>query len=119
MPLDGLAAWATDAATKAATLGGKFVMIEVDTITQFEELLKVERGLIDYVLLDNMSIETMKHAVKLRDDAGSSIQLEASGGVRLETIASIAASGVDRISVGAITHQAVTADVRLDIEAAS
>ncbi|GAB5495785.1 MAG: carboxylating nicotinate-nucleotide diphosphorylase [Phycisphaerales bacterium] len=118
VPTDELAAWVTDAAQRAKNLNCAFFMVEIDTLDQFREILQVDDGLVDYVLLDNMSPETMRTAVELRDKAGSSIRLEASGGVRLETIASIAASGVDRISVGALTHQAVTADVRLDIGSA-
>ncbi|PHQ80239.1 MAG: nicotinate-nucleotide diphosphorylase (carboxylating) [Phycisphaera sp.] len=115
IPDEKLAAWITKAASKAREHECKFFEVEVDTLEQFENLLRVERGLIDYVLLDNMNSKEMRQAVAMRDFAKSGIKLEASGGVRLETIAGIAASGVDRISVGAITHQAVTADVRLDI----
>ncbi|MFI4873063.1 MAG: carboxylating nicotinate-nucleotide diphosphorylase [Phycisphaerales bacterium JB061] len=119
IPVDQLAGWVTEAATKASASTCSFFEIEVDTLEQFEQVLLVKQGLIDYVLLDNMTPETMRRAVSMRDDAKSGIKLEASGGVRLDTIAGIAASGVDRISVGAITHQAVTADVRLDIEPVS
>lgn len=115
VPNDELASWITDSARRAKGLSSAFFMVEVDMLDQFSEVLRVDDGLVDYVLLDNMSPETMRSAVEMRDDAGSTIKLEASGGVRLETIESIAASGVDRISVGALTHQAVTADVRLDI----
>lgn len=115
VPTGELGSWITDAAQRAMELSCAFFMVEVDTLEQFRGVLDVDDGLVDYVLLDNMSPETMRTAVEMREEAGSSIKLEASGGVRLETIASIAASGVDRISVGALTHQAVTADVRLDI----
>jgi nicotinate-nucleotide pyrophosphorylase (carboxylating) len=118
IPVGKLAAWMTDAAAKARSLRCAFFEVEVDTLEQLEQVLTVERGMINFVLLDNMSPETMKRAVSMRNDVKSEIKLEASGGVRLENIADIAASGVDRISVGAITHQAVTADVRLDIEPA-
>jgi nicotinate-nucleotide pyrophosphorylase (carboxylating) len=75
----------------------------------------------DILLLDNMDIETMKGAVKLRDEnasAAKSPSLEASGGVSLETVRAIAEAGVDLISVGAITHSAPTLDFSMLIELA-
>lgn len=72
------------------------------------------QGAIDYVLLDNMGPAKLREAVTMRDAANSSIQLEASGGVNLETIGEMAKAGVDRISVGGLTHQAVNIDVGLD-----
>lgn len=113
---DQLAAWLTEVCTKARSENAAFVEVEVDTLIQFDCVLDVPAGLIDYVLLDNMDPATLRTAVAMRTYRGSAIQLEASGGVRLDTIAKIAATGVDRVSVGALTHQAVTADVRLDIE---
>jgi nicotinate-nucleotide pyrophosphorylase (carboxylating) len=72
------------------------------------------------LLLDNMNAEALRRAVKLRDaEAGASgPSLEASGGVRLETVREIAESGVDFISVGAITHSAPSLDFSLLVEAA-
>jgi nicotinate-nucleotide pyrophosphorylase (carboxylating) len=92
------------------------IQVEVDTIEQFVEVLKVEG--IDFVLLDNMDCPTMTHAVALRNAAGrrGKLQLEASGGVTLETVRSIALTGVDRISVGSITHSAPALDIGLDVE---
>mmetsp|Transcript_7836 Transcript_7836/g.18059 ORF Transcript_7836/g.18059 Transcript_7836/m.18059 type:complete len:320 (+) Transcript_7836:93-1052(+) len=92
----------------------KFFEVEVDDLEQFRALLTLEKGGIDFVLLDNMGPEKLKEAVKMRDAAGSHILLEASGGVNLDTIGGIARSGVDRISVGGLTHQAVNIDVGLD-----
>jgi nicotinate-nucleotide pyrophosphorylase (carboxylating) len=57
----------------------------------------------------------LRQAVSMRDRAGSRIELEASGGVRLETVRAIAETGVDRISAGAITHSAAWLDVALDV----
>jgi len=91
-----------------------FVEIEVDRIEQLLAILKLPAGAVDYVLLDNMPPDVLTNAVALRDAAGSSIGLEASGGVSLETVRAIAASGVDRISVGSLTHGAVSIDVGLD-----
>ncbi|MFN8162939.1 MAG: carboxylating nicotinate-nucleotide diphosphorylase [Solirubrobacterales bacterium] len=75
----------------------------------------------DLLLLDNMDPETMRAAVKLRDEnagAGKGPSLEASGGVNLETVRSIAEAGVDFISVGALTHSAPTLDFSLLLERA-
>mmetsp|Transcript_64968 Transcript_64968/g.159965 ORF Transcript_64968/g.159965 Transcript_64968/m.159965 type:complete len:316 (+) Transcript_64968:182-1129(+) len=109
----------SQAVERAAGLRGKgmqiqFFEVEVDDLDQFGALLTLKDGSIDYVLLDNMGPQKLRQAVKMRDDAKSSIQLEASGGVSLETIGEIAKSGVDRISVGGLTHSAVNIDVGLD-----
>lgn len=95
----------------------RLVEIEVDTLEQLREVLKVEG--VQVILLDNMDCPAMEQAVALRDAAGKkgTIELEASGGVTLETVRSIALTGVDRISVGAITHSAPALDIGLDIEA--
>jgi nicotinate-nucleotide pyrophosphorylase (carboxylating) len=88
------------------------VEIEVDTLDQLRDVLGT--GLADVVLLDNMDIPTLAEAVKL---AGGRVVLEASGGVTLGSIAAIAATGVDYISSGALTHSAPNFDVALDIAA--
>ncbi len=75
----------------------------------------------DRLLLDNMDLETLRAAVALRDehkDGGGGPSLEASGGVDLETVREIAATGVDFISVGALTHSAPSLDFSLLLEAA-
>jgi len=87
------------------------VEIEVDTLNQLREVL--DTGLADAVLLDNMDAATLREAVKLSQGR---LVLEASGGVTLESIAGIAATGVDYISSGALTHSAPNFDVALDIE---
>ncbi|MCO6459387.1 MAG: carboxylating nicotinate-nucleotide diphosphorylase [Pirellulaceae bacterium] len=87
------------------------VEIEVDTLEQLDQVL-TERP--DIVLLDNMRPEQLREAVRRRDAVQSATQLEASGGVNLDTVAEIADSGVERISVGALTHAAVSLDVGLD-----
>jgi nicotinate-nucleotide pyrophosphorylase (carboxylating) len=58
----------------------------------------------------------MQSAVEMRDKAARNVELEASGGVTLETVRSIALTGVERIAVGAITHSAPALDIGLDIE---
>ena len=75
----------------------------------------------DLLLLDNMDTETLREAVRLRDEnspAGKGPSLEASGGVSLETARAIAETGVDLISVGALTHSAPSLDFSLLIEPA-
>jgi nicotinate-nucleotide pyrophosphorylase (carboxylating) len=87
------------------------IEIEVDTLDQLRDVLDTE--LADVVLLDNMDTATLREAVKIADGR---VVLEASGGVTLNSIADIAATGVDYISSGALTHSAPNFDVALDIE---
>jgi nicotinate-nucleotide pyrophosphorylase (carboxylating) len=94
----------------------RLVEVEVTSLEQLQELLKVE-GL-HVILLDNMDCPKMEQAVRMRDAAGrkGQVELEASGGVTLETVRSIAATGVERIAVGAITHSAPALDISLEVE---
>lgn len=85
--------------------------IEVDSLDQLAQVLPENP---DVVLLDNMSPETMREAVAMRDKSGSTSELEASGGINLDTARAKAESGVERVSVGALTHSAKTFDVGLD-----
>ena len=87
------------------------IEIEVDTLQQFDSALRSHP---DIILLDNMSTQQLSDAVTRRDQIGSVTELEASGGVTLDTVQAIAATGVDRISVGSLTHSAVALDVGLD-----
>ncbi|MFO1107931.1 MAG: carboxylating nicotinate-nucleotide diphosphorylase [Bradyrhizobium sp.] len=87
------------------------IEIEVDTIDQLREVLA--SGLADVVMLDNMDVATLKEAVRIADGR---VVLEASGSVTLNSVADIAATGVDYISSGALTHSAPNFDVALDIE---
>jgi nicotinate-nucleotide pyrophosphorylase (carboxylating) len=87
------------------------IEIEVDTLGQLQEVL--DTGLADVVLLDNMDIAALMEAVKL---AQGRVVLEASGGVTLDSIAKIAATGVDYVSSGALTHSAPNFDIALDID---
>jgi nicotinate-nucleotide pyrophosphorylase (carboxylating) len=87
------------------------VEIEVDSLAQLKEVLA--SGKADVVLLDNMNTTMLAEAVRLTD---GKLKTEASGGVTLETVAAIAATGVDLISSGALTHSAPSLDVALDIE---
>lgn len=91
----------------------RIIEVEVDTLDQLRDVLASGP---DIVLLDNMSPHTLAEAVVVRDAVNPDVELEASGGVTLDTIREIAVSGVDRISVGALTHSAVSLDLGLDWE---
>ncbi|MGH7177979.1 MAG: carboxylating nicotinate-nucleotide diphosphorylase [Tepidisphaeraceae bacterium] len=103
-------------ARSRAESSARFVEVEVDTLEQLREVLKVDG--VDAILLDNMDCPGMSLAVEMRDKSGKKgkVGLEASGGVTLETVRSIALTGVDRISVGALTHSAPALDIGLDVE---
>ncbi len=85
------------------------IEIEIESLEQLEEALEIG---VDAILLDNMTIATMREAVGL---IAKRAVVEASGGVTLETIAPIAETGVDLISVGALTHSARALDLGLDV----
>jgi len=94
---------------------GVEVELEADTLEQVAGFLTLDG--VDYILLDNMSNDQMQRAVVMRDETGeSSPLLEASGGVNLSTMAGIAQTGVDFISVGALTHSAVALDLSLEFK---
>lgn len=90
---------------------GTIVEVEVDSLEQLEDAL---RGAPDIVLLDNMPPDRMRNAVQMRDRMAPGVQLEASGGVNLATVQGIAATGVERISVGTLTHSAPVLDLAFD-----
>ncbi len=104
-----------DKAVRAVMAGADHmtkVSIEVDTVAQFKKVLKHRP---DVILLDNMGLDDLRTCVKLKIKArGSKTTLEASGSVNLRTVAAIAATGVDVISVGALTHSAPNFDIGLD-----
>jgi nicotinate-nucleotide pyrophosphorylase (carboxylating) len=87
------------------------IEVEVDTLTQFEDAMLASP---DIILLDNFSLADLSSAVERRQQLDPNVQLEASGGITLDTIRKIGETGVDRISCGAITHQAVWLDLGLD-----
>lgn len=87
------------------------IEIEVDTLKQLEQVLK--HGGADVVMFDNFKLPDLKKAVKMVD---GKIVTEASGGVNLNTVKAIAETGVNYISVGALTHSAPALDIGLDIE---
>lgn len=92
---------------------GVEVELEADNLEQVRSFLALDG--VDHVLLDNMSLEQLREAVVLRGESGKPY-LEASGGITLETLRAIATTGVDFISVGALTHSAPALDIGLDFE---
>lgn len=87
------------------------VEVEVDSLSILEEVLSEGP---DLVLLDNLSVHELQAAVTIRNRLAPSVELEASGGVSLATVGQIAATGVERISSGALTHSAAWLDVAID-----
>ncbi len=89
---------------------GVRVELEADRLEQVRDFLTLDG--VDFLLLDNMDLDTLREAVAMRGEGGP--LLEASGGVNLDTVAGIAATGVDFISVGALTHSARSLDLSLE-----
>ncbi|WP_440618781.1 carboxylating nicotinate-nucleotide diphosphorylase [Candidatus Pelagibacter sp. HIMB1493] len=88
---------------------GKKITVEVDTINQLRSILGLK---FNTVLLDNMNLKNLKTAVKI---AKKYYETEASGNVNLKTVKAIASTGVNRISIGSITHSATAVDFKLEI----
>ena len=88
---------------------GKKITVEVDNMKQLKSILGLR---FNTVLLDNMNIKTLRKSVKI---AKKYYQTEASGNINLKNVKSVAATGVDRISVGSITHSATAIDLKLEI----
>jgi nicotinate-nucleotide pyrophosphorylase (carboxylating) len=93
--------------------GGTRIEVEADTLDQAREAM--EAGA-DIVMLDNMTDEQMQQAVEMAEGRAPRPILEASGGITLDRIEAIARTGVDWISVGALTHSAPALDIALDLE---
>lgn len=89
----------------------EIVEVEVDSLEQLKEVLP---ALPDIVLVDNFSLEELRKAVALRNEIAPAVELEASGNVKIDTVREIAMTGVERISSGALTHQAVWLDLGMD-----
>ncbi|MEM9413676.1 MAG: carboxylating nicotinate-nucleotide diphosphorylase [Planctomycetota bacterium] len=105
--------WVESNANKLPNGGQTVVQIEVDTVEQLKIAFTAKP---DIVLLDNMSVDQLRQSVDLRNKTANGILLEASGGVNYETVRPIAETGVERISIGAITHSATNFDIGLDWE---
>jgi len=97
-------------AAQASNAAHLKVEVEVTTLEELREALDLG---VDRIMLDNMSLEQMQEAVRI--NAGR-VEIEASGGVSLDTVAAIARTGVDLISVGALTHSVPALDISLDLE---
>jgi len=85
------------------------IEVEVENISQFQEALEMK---VDIIMLDNMNLDTMKEAVKM---AKGKVLIEASGGITLEKARKIAQTGVDLISIGALTHSVKSLDISMEI----
>ena len=101
-------------AVRNGPVRGWTIEIEVDSLDQLDEALPAKP---DIILLDNMPLDMMREAVRRRNAVAPEVLLEASGGVTLQTVRAIAETGVDRISVGALTHSAPALDIALDYDA--
>lgn len=100
----------TAAVKRVREQGGDLAIeVEVESLEQLDEALALG---VDRIMLDNMSPETMREAVRRTADRA---ELEASGGINLDSVAAVAATGVDLISVGALTHSVSALDISLDI----
>jgi nicotinate-nucleotide pyrophosphorylase (carboxylating) len=89
------------------------IEIEVDNLEQFTDVLNTKP---DIILLDNMEPTLLCEAVARRNREAPGVRLEASGGITLETLRTVAETGVDRISIGTLTHSAPALDIGLDYE---
>jgi nicotinate-nucleotide pyrophosphorylase (carboxylating) len=96
---------------RSQSAAGVVIEVEVDNLDQLDRALQARP---EIVLLDNMSLDDLREAVRRRAAVAPEVLLEASGGVSLYTVRGIAETGVDRISVGALTHSAVALDIGLD-----
>lgn len=105
-------------AVEAARKGSPSLLrieVEVERLDQLIECLAIQD--VDGVLLDNMDLATLREAVRLRDASGRHLFLEASGNITLERAREVAQTGVDFLSIGALTHSAPSADLSLRLEA--
>lgn len=114
-----LAGGVQKAVALARVAGQKNLPIEVE-VTTLQEFRQALAAKVDLILLDNMKLPEMQEAVRLRNAVarsrgGAKPLLEVSGGVTLESVRQIALTGVDRISVGALTHSAPSLNISLEI----
>lgn len=89
----------------------KKIELEVDTLSQYREALLAKP---DIILLDNMTLSQIKQAVNLKKKIDSKILLEVSGGINLQSIVKISKTGIDRISIGALTHSAKSVNFSME-----
>jgi nicotinate-nucleotide pyrophosphorylase (carboxylating) len=98
-------------AVKAAKKGHHLLKIEVE-VKNLQELKEAIAAGVDIIMLDNMTVQKMKEAVKI---SGGRALLEASGNIKPENVSEVARTGVDLISVGALTHSSSAVDISLKI----
>ena len=103
------------AASRAYSPASAVIEVEVDSLEQLDRALVCGP---DIILLDNFALEALVEAVRRRNRIATGVKLEASGGITLTTVGDVARTGVDRISVGALTHSAPAVDIALDLESA-
>ena len=96
------------------TVASNIVFVTAPYNYKFKEALKTK---VDYILLDNMTPELVKQAVGMRNSSGCKAGLEVSGNVKLDTVRAYAETGVERISIGGLTHSVPAIDISLDIVA--
>jgi nicotinate-nucleotide pyrophosphorylase (carboxylating) len=101
------------AAARRNAPAGTVIEVEVDSLADLERALSCDP---DIVLIDNFGLGDLAEAVRLRDRMRPRVLLEASGGITLDRVRALAETGVDRISVGALTHSAPALDIALDFE---
>jgi nicotinate-nucleotide pyrophosphorylase (carboxylating) len=101
------------AAARAHAPRSAFIEVEVESLEQLDRALRCDP---DMILVDNLGPDELGEAVRRRNAIAPRIKLEASGGVSLATVRDLARTGVDRISVGALTHSAAALDIALDLE---
>jgi nicotinate-nucleotide pyrophosphorylase (carboxylating) len=104
------------ASARRSTPPGTTIEIEIDSLEQFDRALECAP---EIILIDNLGPDQVAEAVRRRNASAPQVQLEASGGVNLLSVRALAESGVDRISVGALTHSAPALDLALDYERVS
>ena len=102
----------TDAVEKAKA-AGKRIEVECETVEQVTEAIGCG---CDWIMLDNMPLDDMRKAVRLIREKAPKVKIEASGGITKEKLTETAATGVDFISVGALTHSYKSLDISMDIE---
>ncbi len=101
------------AAAREYAPAGSVVEVEVDSLEQLDRALVSAP---DIILVDNLGADALAEAVRRRNQRAPDVELEASGGVTLESVGALARTGVDRISVGALTHSAAALDIALDLD---
>lgn len=102
----------TESVQRLKKISRKKIIVEVDNLDQLAEALLAAPQVI---LLDNMPVPMIKKAVLIRNRLNKKVLLEASGGVNLKTVRAVARTGVERISVGDLTHSAPSADLSLEM----